>query len=80
LAQYRPRGIRSLAVLLDTPTWAGAVNAPGHRAAATEESIALLRAAGWGVVVADPTTPMPQIWAELCHTAARRGTLIGGSL
>jgi uncharacterized protein (DUF58 family) len=80
LAQYRPRGIRSLAVLLDTPTWAGAVNAPGHCAAATEESIALLRAAGWGVVVADPTTPMPQIWAELCHTAARRGTLIGGSL
>jgi len=80
LAQYRPRGIRSLAVLLDTPTWAGAINAPGHRAAATEESIALLRAAGWGVVVADPATPMPQIWGELCHTAARRGTLIGGAL
>jgi uncharacterized protein (DUF58 family) len=80
LARYRPRGIRSLAVLLDTPIWAGTVNAPGHRAAATEESIALLRAAGWGVVVADPTTPMPQIWAELCHTAARRGTLIGEAL
>jgi uncharacterized protein (DUF58 family) len=80
LARYRPRGIRSLAVLLDTPTWAGVVTAPGHRAAATEESIALLRAAGWGVVVADPATPMPQVWTELCRTAARRGTLIGGAL
>ncbi|MCU1680453.1 MAG: hypothetical protein JWQ81_1192 [Amycolatopsis sp.] len=80
LARYRPRGIRNLAVLLDTPTWAGSVNAPGHRAAATEESVTLLRAAGWGVVVAGPNTPMPQVWAELCQTAARRGTLIGGSL
>jgi uncharacterized protein (DUF58 family) len=80
LARYRPRGIRSLAVLLDTPTWAGAINAPGHRAAATEESIALLRAAGWGVVVADPSTPMQQVWSDLCHSAARRGTLIGGAL
>ncbi|MFD8499911.1 DUF58 domain-containing protein [Amycolatopsis sp. NPDC059657] len=79
LTQYRPRGIRSLAVLLDTPTWGGSLNAPGHRATATEESIAILQAAGWGVVVADPVTPMQQVWAELCQTATRRGTLIGGS-
>ncbi|MFJ9786107.1 DUF58 domain-containing protein [Amycolatopsis sp. NPDC101161] len=78
LAQYRPRGIRSLAVLLDTPTWSAGVSAPEQRAAATEDSAALLRAAGWGVVIAGPGSPMPQVWAELCRSGARRGTLIGG--
>ncbi|GHE87496.1 hypothetical protein GCM10017786_19070 [Amycolatopsis deserti] len=80
LARFRPRGIRSLAVLLDTPAWSGGVSAPEHRAAATEESAALLRAAGWGVVVAGPNSPMPQVWGDLCRTAAGRGTLIGGAL
>ncbi len=80
LARFRPRGIRSLAVLLDTPAWSGGVSAPEHRAAATEESAALLRAAGWGVVVAGPNTSMPQVWADLCRTAAGRGSLIGGAL
>ncbi|MGA6164807.1 DUF58 domain-containing protein [Amycolatopsis magusensis] len=80
LNRFRPRGIRSLAVLLDTPAWSGGVSAPEHRAAATEESASLLRAAGWGVVVAGPASPMPQVWAELCRSTARRGTLIGGSL
>jgi uncharacterized protein (DUF58 family) len=80
LAKFRPRGIRSLAVVLDTPAWAGTINARGRQVAANEESIALLRAAGWGVVVADPTTPMQQVWAELCQTGSRRGTLIGESL
>ncbi|MGW4060884.1 DUF58 domain-containing protein [Amycolatopsis sp. NPDC004747] len=78
LTQYRPRGIRSLAVLLDTPTWSAGVTAPEQRAAATEDSAALLRAAGWGVIVAGPGSPMPQVWAELCRSGARRGTLIGG--
>jgi uncharacterized protein (DUF58 family) len=78
LAQFRPRGIRSLAVLLDTPTWSAGVSAPEQRAAATEDSAALLRAAGWGVIVAEPGSPMPQVWAELCRSGARRGTLIGG--
>ncbi|MGW5719299.1 DUF58 domain-containing protein [Amycolatopsis sp. NPDC003865] len=78
LAQFRPRGIRSLAVLLDTPTWSAGVTAPEQRAAATEDSAALLRAAGWGVVIAGPGSPMPQVWAELCRSGARRGTLIGG--
>ncbi|MEV6825803.1 DUF58 domain-containing protein [Amycolatopsis sp. NPDC051102] len=78
LTQFRPRGIRSLAVLLDTPTWSAGVSAPEQRAAATEDSAALLRAAGWGVVVAGPGSPMPQVWAELCRSGARRGTLIGG--
>lgn len=78
LTQYRPRGIRSLAVLLDTPTWSAGVTAPEQRAAATEDSAALLRAAGWGVIIAGPGSPMPQVWADLCRSAARRGTLIGG--
>jgi uncharacterized protein (DUF58 family) len=78
LAQFRPRGIRSLAVLLDTPTWSAGVSAPEQRAAATEDSAALLRASGWGVVIAGPGSPMPQVWAELCRSGARRGTLIGG--
>jgi len=78
LAQYRPRGIRSLAVLLDTPSWTAGVSAPEKRAAATDESAALLRAAGWGVVLAGPASPMPQVWADLCQAGARRGTLIGG--
>ena len=79
LAQFRPRGIRSLAVLLDTPTWSAGVTAPEQRAAATEDSAALLRASGWGVVIAGPGSPMPQVWAELCQAGARRGTLIGGT-
>ncbi|WP_103352470.1 DUF58 domain-containing protein [Amycolatopsis sp. CA-128772] len=78
LTQFRPRGIRSLAVLLDTPTWSAGVTAPEQRAAATEDSAALLRAAGWGVVIAGPGSPMPQVWADLCRSGARRGTLIGG--
>ncbi|MEV7094380.1 DUF58 domain-containing protein [Amycolatopsis sp. NPDC051045] len=76
LTQFRPRGIRSLAVLLDTPTWSAGVSAPEQRAAATEDSAALLRAAGWGVIVAGPGSPMPQVWADLCRSGARRGTLI----
>jgi uncharacterized protein (DUF58 family) len=80
LVRYRPRGIRSLAALLDTPAWASEVSVPEQRAAATEESAALLRAAGWGVVIVGPDHPMPQLWTELCQAAGRRGTLIGGQL
>lgn len=79
LTRYRPRGVRSLAVLLDTPAWSAGVSAPAQRAAATEESAALLRAAGWAVVVVGPESPMPQVWTELCRAAASRGALIGGS-
>jgi uncharacterized protein (DUF58 family) len=79
LARFRPRGIRSLAVLLDTPAWAGGITAAEQRAAATDGSAELLRAAGWGVVPASPSSPMPQVWADLCHPATRRGTLTGGA-
>ncbi|MFF4596559.1 DUF58 domain-containing protein [Amycolatopsis sp. CA-161197] len=78
LARYRPRGVRSLAVLLDTPSWAGS-GSSDHQAAATKDAAELLRANGWGVVVAGPQTPMPQAWAELCRTGAHRGALIGGA-
>jgi len=79
LSRYRPRGTRSLAVLLDTPAFTGGVTAPEQRAAATSESVALLRAAGWGVVVAEPAMPMTQVWAELCRAATGSSTLVGGS-
>ncbi|SFQ06884.1 Uncharacterized conserved protein, DUF58 family, contains vWF domain [Amycolatopsis arida] len=78
LARYRPRGVRSLAVLLDTPAWSAGVIAPEQRAAATGESAELLRAAGWGVVVAGPHSPMPRVWVELCRAATPRTAPIGG--
>ncbi|MEV4599713.1 DUF58 domain-containing protein [Amycolatopsis sp. NPDC049253] len=78
LARYRPRGVRSLAVLLDTPGWAGS-GSSDHQAAATKDAAELLRANGWGVVIAGPQTPMPQAWAELCRTGAHRAALIGGT-
>ncbi|MET7992483.1 DUF58 domain-containing protein [Amycolatopsis sp. NPDC005232] len=78
LARYRPRGVRSLAVLLDTPSWAGS-GSSDHQAAATKDAAELLRANGWGVVIAGPQTQMPQAWAELCRTGAHRGALIGGA-
>ncbi|KAA9153775.1 DUF58 domain-containing protein [Amycolatopsis acidicola] len=80
LASVRPRGTRSLAVLLDTPAFTGGVSAPEQRAAATGESASLLRAAGWTVVIADPAASMQQVWGELCGTSAGRGALIGGPL
>jgi uncharacterized protein (DUF58 family) len=74
LTRRRPLGSRSLAVLLDTAAWSAEVSAPELRANAVEESAALLRAAGWGVVVAGPSTPMPQVWADLCRESRRRRT------
>ncbi|MFD2465855.1 DUF58 domain-containing protein [Amycolatopsis silviterrae] len=78
LTRYRARGVRSLAVLLDTPSWAGSAS-PDHLAAATEESADLLRGAGWGVVVAGPRTPMPEVWGLLCRAGTHRSTVIGGT-
>jgi uncharacterized protein (DUF58 family) len=80
LARFRPRGIRSLAVLLDTPAFASGAGTPAPRTAATEDSAALLRAAGWSVVIADPAATMQQVWADLCRTTAGHGTMIGGGL
>ncbi|WP_020660655.1 DUF58 domain-containing protein [Amycolatopsis benzoatilytica] len=78
LTRYRARGIRSLAVLLDTPSWTGSTD-PDRPAAATRESADLLRGAGWGVVVAGPRTPMPEVWGQLCRAGTHRSTVIGGT-
>lgn len=77
LTKYRPRGTRSLAVLLDTPAWISDAGGE-HRTSATDESATLLRAAGWGVVIAGPGSPMTQVWGELCSTVAPGASLIGG--
>ncbi len=62
LARSRPRGARSLAVLLDVAAWANAneESAPDPAGAAR-----LLRGAGWQVAVARPTLSMDQVWREL---------------
>ncbi|MFC4001096.1 DUF58 domain-containing protein [Prauserella oleivorans] len=77
LTRRRPRGTRSFAVLLDTPAWSGSVS-PGPRSTSTDEAATLLRAAGWGVVVAGPRSPMTQVWSELCRTVAPGTSLLGG--
>jgi uncharacterized protein (DUF58 family) len=62
LVRYRPRGARSLAVLLDVGMWAG----PSEESAPDPEAAArLLRGSGWGVAVARPEQTMYAVWAEL---------------
>lgn len=79
LTHYRQPSARSLAVLLDAPSFERDVTAPRQRAAATEESAAMLRAVGWGVVVAGPDTGFAEAWAELCRAARHRGTVVEGT-
>jgi uncharacterized protein (DUF58 family) len=77
LIRFRPRGMRSLAVLLDVRAWAGGAAEPqGEPAPDPGDAQRLLTAAGWGVVVATPSTPMNQIWQELCHSAGNRGPVV----
>lgn len=78
LIRYRPRSSRSLAVLLDVPGWVtpgapndGAVVADTHGVLDTDAATTLLRAAGWGVTTAQPSSPMSQVWADLCRTGRR---------
>ncbi|RKT56897.1 DUF58 domain-containing protein [Saccharothrix australiensis] len=73
LVRNRPRGMRSLAVLLDVRAWAAAGEDP---APDPEEGRRLLEAAGWGVVVARPSAAMGQVWRELCHSAGNRGPVV----
>ncbi|MEV0681327.1 DUF58 domain-containing protein [Actinosynnema sp. NPDC050436] len=73
LVRNRPRGMRSLAVVLDVRAWAAATEDP---APDPDEARGLLGAAGWGAVVARPSTPMGQIWQELCHSAGNRGPVV----
>ncbi|OQO94071.1 DUF58 domain-containing protein [Saccharomonospora piscinae] len=76
LTRHRARGSRNLAVLLDTAAWAGG---PQETDVAVAETAALLRAAGWGVVVVTPERSVADVWAELCRTTASGASLIGGT-
>jgi uncharacterized protein (DUF58 family) len=76
LSRYRMRGTRSMAVLLDTAAWASDVSASAERANAARESARLLEAAGWNVVVAGPSSPLPAVWADLCRASNRRHTVV----
>lgn len=76
LVRARPRGSRSLAVLLDTTAWATGDDPPETDVG---NAGALLTAAGWGVTVARPEHPMARVWATLCRDSQyRSGTLTGG--
>ncbi|KOV85899.1 DUF58 domain-containing protein [Nocardia sp. NRRL S-836] len=70
LIRYRPRGMRSLAVLLDVNAWAGGSDAT---APDPEDARRLLTGAGWGVVIGRPSASMQQVWQELCASANNRG-------
>ncbi|EIE99700.1 hypothetical protein SacglDRAFT_02815 [Saccharomonospora glauca K62] len=78
LTRHRPRGTRSYAVLLDTTTWAGG-DAATDGDVTVADTAALLRAAGWGVVVARADRSVSEVWTELCHTTVPGASLIGGS-
>ncbi|TWP50243.1 DUF58 domain-containing protein [Lentzea tibetensis] len=73
LIRYRPRGMRSLAVLLDVSAWAGASE---DAAPDPADGQRLLTSAGWGVTIARPTAPMAQVWRELCASASNRGPIV----
>jgi uncharacterized protein (DUF58 family) len=77
LAANRPRGLRSLAVLLDTGAWAGLGPraGPGEERTDPAEAANLLRGAGWGVVVARPADPMAAVWGSLNQQGALYGPL-----
>jgi uncharacterized protein (DUF58 family) len=71
LIRYRPRASRSLAVLLDLRAWAG----PDEPMPDPEQAAAMLRGAGWSVVVARPDMPMPQVWTNLCRASQSRSSI-----
>lgn len=78
LCRHRPRGTRSLAVLLDTAAWSSEVTASTQRAVAVTSAAALFRGAGWGAVIVRPGTPMTTVWADLCRARSSR-TLAGAT-
>ncbi len=73
LIRYRPRGMRSLAVLLDVNAWAGGSSDSAGTAPEPEDARRLLSSAGWGVAIAKPSASMQQVWQELCASASHRG-------
>ncbi|KMS87693.1 DUF58 domain-containing protein [Prauserella rugosa] len=80
LTRARTRGVRSLAVLVDTSSWqAPSWQGPGRGAGPpVHDAATLLRAAGWGVVVADRHTRIDEAWTQLCALPARGPVQTGG--
>ena len=74
LAGQRTRGARSHAVLLDTEAWGAPSD--GGSVADVEGATALLRGAGWGVTVAQPTIAMTAVWASLCRATGTTSSMI----
>ncbi|OLT43241.1 hypothetical protein BJF85_03690 [Saccharomonospora sp. CUA-673] len=75
LTNVRTRGVRSLAVLVDTASWPE----PGRPAGPpVDEAASLLRSAGWGVVVADRSMRIDEAWTRLCSIPARGPVQAGG--
>jgi hypothetical protein len=72
LARVRSRRARSLAVLLDVPTWAG------ESPAADRSGAELLRESGWGVVVVGQQADMATVWSDLCRVGATRARAAQG--
>ncbi|MET9228031.1 DUF58 domain-containing protein [Lentzea sp. NPDC003310] len=70
LVRYRPRGTRSLAVLMDVNAWSGGTDTSAPE---PEDARRLLTGAGWGVAIAKPSASMQQVWQELCASAGTRG-------
>jgi hypothetical protein len=71
LAEAHPRGslVPAVALLLDTPTWAGA--APAGPDSACHLAARTLRAAGWRVAVVRREDSTAHAW----HSALRSGSL-----
>lgn len=69
LVRFRPRGVRSLAVLLDVNSWASARE---ERGADPADAVRLLTSAGWGAVVARPEQGMASVWTLLCNTVPEK--------
>ena len=66
LARLRHGAGACVAVLLDTPTWAGAPGTPSH-----EASAALLRRSGWRVLEISHGTTLASVWAEAGFRSSR---------
>jgi uncharacterized protein (DUF58 family) len=66
LLGYRPRGMRSHAVLLDVAAWATGRDSSPAGAPDPAQAARLLVAAGWSVAVARPDQSPSSVWDRLC--------------
>jgi uncharacterized protein (DUF58 family) len=76
LLVYRPRGLRSHAVLLDVAAWDTAGHSPlGAARPDPAPAARLLGAAGWSVTVARPEQSLSSVWERLCISSRSKETL-----